>query len=42
LTTDFRDLLGEVLSRELGTKDLGAVFPGHAGGPGRFPGVLRA
>ncbi len=42
LTTDFRDLLGEVLSRGLGAKDLGAVFPGHAGGPGRFPGVLRA
>jgi uncharacterized protein (DUF1501 family) len=41
LTTDFRDLLGEVLSRHLGVTKLDAVFPGHlpaASGPG----VLRA
>jgi uncharacterized protein (DUF1501 family) len=42
LTTDFRDLLGEALTRHLGTTDLARVFPGHAGGPARFPGVFRA
>ena len=42
LATDFRDLLGELVSRHLGTKDLAAVFPEHTGGPSRFPGVLRA
>ena len=28
LTTDFRSVLGEVISEHLGTHDLGAVFPG--------------
>jgi uncharacterized protein (DUF1501 family) len=40
VTTDFRDLLGELLARHLGARDLAKVFPGHAGGPSRFPGVL--
>ncbi len=40
VTTDFRDLLGELLVRHLGARDLGAVFPGHAADPSRFPGVL--
>jgi uncharacterized protein (DUF1501 family) len=39
VTTDFRDLLGEVLSRHLGARDLRTVFPGYEP---RFPGVLRA
>jgi uncharacterized protein (DUF1501 family) len=42
VTTDFRDLLGELLTRHLGARDLAKVFPGYAGGPSRFPGVLRA
>ena len=42
LTTDFRDLLGELVSRHLGVADLSAVFPGYALSPSRFPGVLRA
>jgi uncharacterized protein (DUF1501 family) len=42
LTTDFRDLLGEVLVRHLGAKDLARVFPGYAVSPSRFPGVLPA
>jgi uncharacterized protein (DUF1501 family) len=29
VTTDFRDLFGEVLARHLGATDLAAVFPGH-------------
>ena len=42
ITTDFRDLLGEVLTRHLGARDLSRVFPGYAVSPGRFPGVMRA
>jgi uncharacterized protein (DUF1501 family) len=40
VTTDFRDLLGELLTGHLGARDLSTVFPGHS--PGRVPGVLRA
>jgi uncharacterized protein (DUF1501 family) len=29
VTTDFRDVLGELTARHLGTQDLGAVFPGY-------------
>jgi len=39
VTTDFRDLFGEILTRHLGARDLGAVFPGYT--PGRAPGVIR-
>jgi uncharacterized protein (DUF1501 family) len=39
VTTDFRDLFGEILTRHLGARDLGQVFPGHAlGAP---LGVIR-
>jgi uncharacterized protein (DUF1501 family) len=41
VTTDFRDLLAEVLSAHLGARDLARVFPGHAASPSRFPGVMR-
>ena len=41
VTTDFRDLLAEVLTVHLGARDLGRVFPGFAAGPSRFPGVMR-
>lgn len=40
VTTDFRDLLGEVLTGHLGARDLNAVFPGHVGDPSAFPGVM--
>ena len=39
VTTDFRDLFGEILTRHLGARDLSAVFPGYA--PGKAPGVIR-
>jgi uncharacterized protein (DUF1501 family) len=42
LTTDFRDLLGELLTRHMGMADLRAVFPGHETAAARFPGVLRS
>jgi uncharacterized protein (DUF1501 family) len=39
VTTDFRDLFGEILTRHLDARDLSAVFPGYT--PGREPGVIR-
>ncbi len=44
LTTDFRDLLAELLVRHLGMPpaDLATVFPGRAAAESAFPGVVRA
>jgi uncharacterized protein (DUF1501 family) len=42
ITTDFRDLLGELLARHMGTRDLEKVFPGYDAKASRFPGVIRA
>ena len=42
VTTDFRDLLAEILSGHLGARDLGCVFPGHAASRAKFPGVMGA
>jgi uncharacterized protein (DUF1501 family) len=40
LTTDFRDVFGEVASKHLGAGNLKAVFPGYDGGTSKFRGVL--
>ncbi len=40
VTTDFRDLFGEVLTGHLGTKDLSPIFPGHLLERKRWLGVL--
>src|SRR5215212_6469794 len=40
LTTDFRDVFGEVASKHLGTADLKKVFPGYAPSPSKFRGLL--
>ncbi|HEU5219757.1 MAG TPA: DUF1501 domain-containing protein [Gemmatimonadales bacterium] len=42
VTTDFRDLFGEILTRHLGARDLASVFPGYQASEARFPGVIRA
>lgn len=42
LTTDFRDVFGEIAAHHLGVHDLAAVFPGHPITPKNFRGVLRA
>jgi uncharacterized protein (DUF1501 family) len=42
LTTDFRSVLGEILARHQGVKDLKAVFPGYDNDLRKFPGLLRA
>lgn len=42
MTTDFRDLLAEVLTRHMGLRDLTSVFPGYSASSDRFPGAIRA
>jgi len=41
LTTDFRSVVGEILTKHLTVKDLTPVFPGF-GNPSQFPGLLRS
>jgi uncharacterized protein (DUF1501 family) len=40
LTTDFRDVFGEVAQKHLGNADLKRVFPGYAAQAAKFRGVL--
>jgi uncharacterized protein (DUF1501 family) len=42
LTTDFRDVLGEVAKRHLGAGDLRTIFPGYPVDEMKFRSVLRA
>ena len=41
LTTDFRSVLGEILSTHLGSTDLRAVFPGFENNPANFPQLFK-
>jgi uncharacterized protein (DUF1501 family) len=36
LTTDFRQVVGEAVSKHMGNKNLNAVFPGYENQPGKF------
>jgi uncharacterized protein (DUF1501 family) len=40
LTTDFRDVFGEIVQKHLGENDLQKVFPGYASSSSRFRGFL--
>jgi uncharacterized protein (DUF1501 family) len=40
LTTDFRDVFGEIASKHLGNTNLKSVFPGYASGAAKFKGFL--
>jgi uncharacterized protein (DUF1501 family) len=40
LTTDFRDVFGEIAGKHLGATNLKAVFPGYNGTASKFRGVL--
>ncbi len=42
LTTDFRSVVGEILTKHLGVKDLAPVFPGFENNPRKFVGLVRA
>jgi uncharacterized protein (DUF1501 family) len=42
VTTDYRSVLGEILSKHLGDRDLKAVFPGFANDSRQFLGLVKA
>ena len=42
LTTDFRYVVGEALSKHVGVKELSTVFPGFDNNPRKFPGLIRS
>jgi uncharacterized protein (DUF1501 family) len=42
VTTDYRSVLGEIISKHLGDSNLGQVFPGFANDPRQFLGLVRA
>jgi uncharacterized protein (DUF1501 family) len=42
LTTDFRSVVGEILTKHLGVKDLAPVFPGFTNDPRAFPQLMRS
>ena len=41
ITTDFRSVLGELISGHLGAKDLTKVFPGFDASSKNFPGLIK-
>ena len=40
VTTDFRDVFGEVVTRHLGVTNAAPIFPGYAVSPAKFPGLF--
>jgi uncharacterized protein (DUF1501 family) len=42
VTTDYRRVLGEVISRHMGERDLAKVFPGFANDPRQFLGLVKS
>ncbi len=40
VTTDFRDVFGEIVTRHMGVRDAGPVFPGYAMNATKFPGLF--
>jgi hypothetical protein len=40
VTTDFRDVFGEVVVRHLNVVNPAPIFPGYAIKPGNFPGLF--
>jgi uncharacterized protein (DUF1501 family) len=42
VTTDYRSVLGEIISAHLGDNNLGKVFPGFANDPRQFLGLLKS
>ena len=40
VTTDFRDVFGEIVVRHLGVNDARSIFPGLRVSPAKFPGLF--
>jgi uncharacterized protein (DUF1501 family) len=41
VTTDYRSVLGEIISKHLGDRELHSVFPGYANDPKQFLGLVK-
>ncbi len=41
VTTDYRSVLGEIIAKHLGDRDMKAVFPGFANDPRQFLGLVK-
>jgi len=41
LTTDFRSVVGEILTKHTGVKELNTIFPGFDNSPRKFPGLIK-
>ena len=41
VTTDYRSVLGEILTKHVGSRDLKGVFPGYANDPKQFLGLVK-
>jgi uncharacterized protein (DUF1501 family) len=42
VTTDYRSVLGEIMGKHLGGRDLATVFPGFSNDPSQFLGLIRS
>jgi uncharacterized protein (DUF1501 family) len=42
VTTDYRSVLGEILSKHMGSPDLQGIFPGYTNDPHQFLGLVKA
>jgi uncharacterized protein (DUF1501 family) len=42
VTTDFRSVLGEIISKHLGNRGLAPVFPGFDNDPRKFLNILKS
>jgi uncharacterized protein (DUF1501 family) len=42
VTTDYRSVLGEIISKHLGDRELHSVFPGYANDPKQFLGLVKS
>jgi uncharacterized protein (DUF1501 family) len=42
VTTDYRSVLGEIMTKHLGGRDLNAVFPGFSNDPRQFLGIVKS
>jgi uncharacterized protein (DUF1501 family) len=41
VTTDYRSVLGEILTMHVGSRDLKGVFPAYANDPKQFLGLIK-
>jgi uncharacterized protein (DUF1501 family) len=41
VTTDYRSVIGEIMTKHLGNRDLKTVFPGFANDPKQFLGMIK-